>query len=213
MLYKLLIFDFDGTIANTSPLIFASFNAVAQKYLGKTFTPHEIVAMYGPTEDEIIAKLVTPTEYESATAEFYRVYAGKPDLVEQFAGLPEFLNQAKQQHRILGIFTGKGRKTCLINLRELGYQDYFEYIYTGDDVEHRKPHPEALLKIMQTAKVAPEQTIYIGDSMSDIKCAKSAGITFGAAFWDPLADERILKMEPDYIFKSISGLYSLLNHT
>lgn len=205
------MFDFDGTIANTSPLIFASFNAVAQKYLGKTFTPQEIVAMYGPTEDEIIAKSVKPEEYESATAEFYKVYAGKPELVEQFAGLPEFLNQTKQQNLILGIFTGKGRKTCLINLRELGYLDYFEYIYTGDDVENRKPHPEALLKIIQASKIEPEQAIYIGDSMSDIKCAKSAGITFGAALWDPLADKQILDMQPDYIFKSVQDMHCLLN--
>ncbi|MCX7919537.1 MAG: HAD family hydrolase [bacterium] len=210
MSFNLIVFDFDGTIANTSPLIFASINAVAKKFLGKTFTPQEIIAMYGPTEEQIIASLVRPDDYNAAITEFYSVYAGKPELVESFPGFSEFLQQAKQKNITLGIFTGKGRKTCLINLHELGYQEYFDYIYTGDDVKNRKPHPEALLKIIADANVDPELAIYIGDSVADITCARAAGIKFGAAFWDPLADKRILDMRPDFIFYTIEELKVLL---
>jgi HAD superfamily hydrolase (TIGR01549 family) len=206
MSFKLLIFDFDGTIANTSQLIFASFNAVAQRYLGKTFSPQEIIALYGPTEDEIIAQLVKPEECEVAISEFYRVYGNNPQMVEQFIGFPEFLQQAKQTNLILGIFTGKGRKTCFINLEQLGYESYFSHVIIGDDLIHRKPDPEGIQKILTATGANPAETLFIGDSVADMKAGKSAGVRTGAALWDPLADKRILEMQPDYIFNSISDL-------
>lgn len=210
MLFKVLIFDFDGTIANTSPLIFASFNAVARKYLGKTYTPREIIAMYGPTEDEIISKLVKPEECAPAIAEFYQVYENNPQMVEQFEGITEIFEQAQLLGIILGIFTGKGRKTCLINLKQLGYDRYFSHVITGDDLIHRKPHQEGIQKILTATAAKPDQTLFIGDSVADMKAGKAAGVKTGAAFWDPLADERILAMKPDYVFNSISDLMKLL---
>ena len=206
MLFRLLILDFDGTIANTSPLIFASFNAVAQKYLGKTFSPQEIVAMYGPTEDQIIKQLVGPEDCDTAIAEFYAVYGNNPHLVEQFDGIATFFKLARQHGLILGIFTGKGSRTCFINLKQLGYEQYFSHVITGDDIEHRKPHPEGIRKILAATGANLNEAIYIGDSIADIKSAKAAGVNFGAAFWNPLADNRILELNPDYIFNSISDL-------
>ncbi|MDI6783610.1 MAG: HAD family hydrolase [bacterium] len=210
MLFRLLIFDFDGTIANTSPLIFASFNAVAQKYLGKTFSPQEIIALYGPTEDEIIAQLVKPEQRDHALAEFYSVYGNNPQMVEPFDGIAQLFSQAQQQGIILGIFTGKCRRTCLINLNQLGYAPYFSYVITGDDIIHRKPHPEGINKILTVTGSNPDETIYIGDSVADMKAGRAAGVKTGAAFWDPLADKRILDLNPDYIFNTISDLRKLL---
>ena len=210
MAIRVLIFDFDGTIANTSPLIFASFNAVAQKFLNRTYTPPEIIALYGPTEDEIIASLVKPEEYAAAISEFYTVYGNNPQMVEQFDGITEVFQQAQQQGIILGIFTGKGRKTCFINLQQLGYESYFSHVITGNDIKHRKPEPEGIQKILDATGGNPEETIYIGDSVADMKSGKSAGVRTGAAFWDPLADKRILELKPDFIFYSITDLNQLL---
>ena len=208
---RVIIFDFDGTIANTSPLIFTSFNAVAQKYLGKTFSSQEIITLYGPTEDQIIAQLVKPEERDTAIAEFYKVYSNNPQLVERFAGIKQFFLQAQHQGIILGIFTGKGRRTCLINLEQLGYASYFSHIITGDEITRIKPHPEGIQQILAATAAKPEETLFIGDSVADMKSGHAAGVKTGAALWDPYYDKRILEMQPDYIFNSITELNQILN--
>ncbi len=53
-----VIFDIDGTLTQTNDLIFATFNHVAQRYVGKTFSPPEITAMFGPPEEVAIERLV-----------------------------------------------------------------------------------------------------------------------------------------------------------
>ena len=63
--FKGIIFDIDGTLTSTNDLIFASFNYITKKYLGKTFSNEEIVKWFGPTED-VILKEFCGDNYEKA---------------------------------------------------------------------------------------------------------------------------------------------------
>ncbi|VAX15772.1 hypothetical protein MNBD_IGNAVI01-645, partial [hydrothermal vent metagenome] len=54
-----IIFDIDGTLTATNELIYATFNHVTKKYLNRTYTPKEITAFFGPTEDVIIKELMS----------------------------------------------------------------------------------------------------------------------------------------------------------
>ena len=70
MKFKGYIFDIDGTITATNDLIFATFNHVADKYLNKSLTNSEIIALFGPTED-VILKDWMGSKYEEARKDYY----------------------------------------------------------------------------------------------------------------------------------------------
>ena len=69
--FSCIIFDIDGTLSQTNELIFATFNHVAEKYLGRTYTPPEIIGMFGPPEEIAVERLVGKEKFGEAIADFY----------------------------------------------------------------------------------------------------------------------------------------------
>ncbi|WP_251081456.1 HAD family hydrolase, partial [Frankia sp. Mgl5] len=77
----------------------------------------------------------------------------------------------------LGIVTGKGSNSAEISIAQLQLAPFFPVVITGDDVAEPKPHPEGILLAMKLLQAEPQTTLYVGDSDSDIKAAKAAGVT------------------------------------
>ncbi|GIV45302.1 MAG: hypothetical protein KatS3mg036_0120 [Ignavibacterium sp.] len=75
--YKGIIFDIDGTLTSTNELIFATFNHIAQKYEGKTYSDEEIISMFGPTEDVILREKFNGDKFKEVYDEYYRFYREK----------------------------------------------------------------------------------------------------------------------------------------
>ena len=100
-----IIFDLDGTLAETHELIFASFNHVTEKYLNKRMSNEEIVSYFGPTEDVILKEWMRDN-YENARNDYYNFYeANHDDIATNFPGMKEILFweflQAKERHQQL----------------------------------------------------------------------------------------------------------------
>ncbi len=123
--YKGIIFDMDGTLTSTNDLIFASFNFITEKYLGKTFTPKEIVSWFGPTED-VILKEFCGDNYEKAREEYYKFYSDNHHMADIYPGMKEILEKLKSQGVLLSIYTGKGREAAIITLKKIGIYDFFD---------------------------------------------------------------------------------------
>ena len=77
--FKGIIFDVDGTLTFTNQLIFDSFNHITKKYLGRSYSDDEIIALFGPTED-VILKEMCKEEYESARKDYYAYYKNNHDI-------------------------------------------------------------------------------------------------------------------------------------
>ncbi len=116
--FKGIIFDIDGTLTSTNDLIFASFNFITEKYLGKTYSPQEIVSWFGPTED-VILKEFCGENYEKAREEYYRFYSDNHFMADIYPGMKEILEGLKLQGVLLSIYTGKGREAASITLKEI----------------------------------------------------------------------------------------------
>ncbi len=122
---KCIIFDIDGTLTQTNELIFATFNYVAKKYLGKTFTPNEITAMFGPPEEVAIQQFVGEERFPLAMADFFDFYKSNfRSLARAYPGVIEILDFLKGKNIILAVFTGKGLHSTEITLEQLGITDY-----------------------------------------------------------------------------------------
>lgn len=204
--FKGYIFDVDGTITSSNDLIFASFNHVTKKYLGRTYSNEEITALFGPTED-VILKEWMKDDYEDARKDYYDFYEKNHDrMAKIFPGIKEILNAIKNKNYPIGIFTGKGRQSTAISLKAIGIYDYFDLIVTGDDVENHKPSPEGIIKCVNHFNLDTESVLMIGDAPADIIAAREAGVKVASVLWDSYAKDKVLNMESDFIFHNTEEL-------
>ena len=208
-LFDGFIFDIDGTLTSTNQLIFDSFNFIAKKYLNKTFTDEEIIAMFGPTED-VILKQWCGNKFEEARKEYYKYYSDNHWKAELYPGIKEILEYLKSKNFPLGIFTGKGRDASMITLKKLGVDHYFDLIVTGDDVVNHKPSAEGILKFVKHFNLNKERVLMIGDSAGDVKASKEAGIKVASVLWDSYAHEKVKTLNSDYYFHSVEELREFL---
>jgi pyrophosphatase PpaX len=210
-LFDGIIFDIDGTLSSTNELIFASFNHVSKKYLNRTFTDEELIALFGPTED-VILKDWCGDNYENAREDYYSFYSENHlKMASDYPGIKKIVEHLKNKKVYLSIYTGKGRDAAIITLKKTGLYDYFDMIMTGDDVKEHKPSAEGILNFVNKFNLDPERVLMVGDSPSDIKAARSAGVKIASVVWDSYAKEDVIKLGSDYIFYSVEELDKFIN--
>ena len=198
---KCIVFDMDGTMTQTNQLIYDSFNYIAQKYAGKTYTIPEINAMFGPPEEGALLSIVPEEKIDEVMKDylsFYREHHNQ--LARIYPGIERILSSIKERGKLLALFTGKGTCTATITLQEFHIEKYFDYVVTGNDVVKYKPSSEGLHKIMNHFVLRPDELLMVGDSVSDVKAAHEAGVKIAAVVWDSYAREKVLQMETDFVF-------------
>ncbi|HZY10637.1 MAG TPA: HAD-IA family hydrolase [Bacteroidota bacterium] len=199
-----IIFDIDGTLTETNELIFATFNFVTEKYIQKVFTPSEITAMFGPTEEVVIENLIGRDRLDDAVEDYFSFYeTHHPKMADAYKGIREVLEHLKSQEILLAVFTGKGKRAALITLEKIGIKGYFDIIVTGNDVNNHKPSAEGIRKVMTRFELLPHEVLMVGDSIADVKAARDAGVTIAAVLWDSYCKEKVMEMKPDYFFHSV----------
>ncbi len=209
MSFKGIIFDIDGTLTSTNELIFNSFNHIAQKYLDRTFTDKEIIALFGPTED-VILKEWCGNNFEVAKKDYYEFYKSHHHIANLYPGIKELLDYLKTKGVLLAVFTGKGRQASLITLEELSIINYFDLIVTGDDVTNHKPSSEGIMKFVNKYHLKKDEVLMIGDSIADVRASKEAGIRIASALWDSYASEKVKNLGSDYYFNTVDELKEFL---
>lgn len=202
-LFDGIIFDVDGTLAETHELIFASFNHVAEKYLNKRLTNEEIIALFGPTED-VILKEWMKGDYESARKDYFEFYESKHrEMAEIFPGLRDAVSIIKEHNIPLGIFTGKGRDSAEITLKSIGLYDQFDMILSGDDVDEFKPSPDGINRFIKQYNLKPERVLMVGDAIHDVMASESAGVKCALVLWDEYSRNRCRECKTDYRFYTV----------
>ena len=181
-----IVFDFDGTLADTLPLITASWNAALRDFLPRPHSVEDVVARFGPTEENMLRAYLhdqNQATIDAAIERYFAHYQSEHDLVQPFEGVREMLHQTRARGYKCGLMTGKAHRAAMITLELLGWQDEFETIITGDDIARTKPDPEGILKALQVLAVPPERAVYLGDMDFDIEAARAAGCRAFAAGW------------------------------
>jgi pyrophosphatase PpaX len=209
---KCIVFDMDGTLTQTNQLIYDSFNYIAQKYAGRTYSIPEITAMFGPPEEDALLAIVQPEQIDAVMKDYLTFYrAHHNQLAQIYPGMESILRSIKESGKMLALFTGKGTHTTTITLQEFHIDKYFDYVVTGNDVLKHKPSSEGLFKIMIHFTLQPDEMLMVGDSVSDAKAAHEAGIKIAAVMWDSYAKEKVLQMNSDFVFHDIKEFQDWLN--
>ncbi len=208
---KAIIFDFDGTIANTLPICFYAFQQVFKEFDNRDLSPEEIKAMFGPSETGIIKENLFSQDTEKAIDLYYKKYTDHhKHLVEENEEMNELLRYLKNKGIRLGIVTGKAKRSLDISLNVLQMEQYFDVLITGDDVENPKPHPEGVLKALDLLGVEKRDAMFIGDSDADIHAGLQANVLTIGVQWLPDFQTLDFTIEPNYIYKNISEFIDFL---
>ncbi|MBJ3815019.1 phosphoglycolate phosphatase [Shimwellia pseudoproteus] len=123
-----------------------------------------------------------------------------------FPGVAETLSALKQQGLALGLVTNKPTPFVGPLLAALQLDSYFDRVIGGDDVQQKKPHPEALLRLLDQFGLQANEMLFVGDSRNDIMAAQAAGCPVVGLTWGYNYGEAISESNPDAVFDRFSDL-------
>ncbi|WP_042472514.1 HAD family hydrolase [Bacillus ndiopicus] len=181
-MYKCIIFDVDGTILDTEMAMLKSLQKVLLEEIGQEHKLESLRFILGIPGRESLKQLEI-NDVERMLDIWSRKVLEFSDEVSVFSGLAEVIQKLTQSSVKIGIVTSKTRQQMLDEFDHFGLSHFFEVIICADDTEKHKPNPEPLLACLEKLRMNPQHTIYIGDSIYDMQCAKNAGAHFGLALW------------------------------
>ena len=175
---RLVIFDCDGVLIESWDSTMAFYNRILAGLGLGPMTPEDETYVFASSIPEGLARLVPPDLRPAAEGILKTVKVEDfLSLIRIKPGVPEFLDHLRKSGRKTAVCTNGGAEARPI-LEALGLLWYFEIVVTAADVERPKPHPEGVLRILETVGAAPREAVYIGDSEQDRLAAQAAGVDF-----------------------------------
>ena len=213
MAINTIIFDFDGTVANTNQVVFDSWQHTYKKYRGKIHPVKEIVKTFGEPL-WISMERAFPGEDISEAIETYREYQRLhfKESITLFDGMYELISELKKKAYNIGIVTSRTRDTTLTGLEKFNLDKYVDNIVSCDDTNKHKPDPEPVLIALKNFGISEKEAIMVGDSMFDILCAKNAGVKSVLVDWAIAVTEEDKNgpNKPEYIIKEANDLFEII---
>ena len=185
--YKTLLFDMDGTVIDTDPLLKESFHILYDKYRdGKYTSDEEIWYFSGPPIKVTLAKEFPDLDKEFIFKEFNKVSESLyPTHTFKYPHSKEVLLELKKAGYQLGIVTNKVHRLAVYALKCVGLDHIFDVVIGFEDVINPKPHEEGILKAISLFNSNQDSTLYIGDNASDILSADNAKVDSCLVSWGP----------------------------
>lgn len=200
---KGVIFDLDGTIANTLPLCILAFRKSIEPHSNRLITDGEIIATFGPSEEGTIMALA-PGNSQQALEDYLRYYEAMHDICPaMFEGIAGLLDELRSRFVRIAMVTGKGHRSTAISLRKFNAAQYFSPVETGSAEGPRKPAGIAAV-LEQWQCGSSEDIIYVGDAPGDIEACRQVGVPVIAAAWASTAEPaKLAALQPDALFFSV----------
>ena len=172
---KGVFFDFDGTILNSFSSQFKAYQATFRRFKIQ-ITKNEFLRNYSPNWLKTYEAFGLPQHlWKDADKYWLKEVSRIPSRF--FPRAKTVLLNLRKSYRV-GLVTSGSKQRVLNDLRENKASSLFDVIVTGDDVQKRKPHPEGLLKALESLNIESHQAIYVGDAFDDMQMARAAHVRF-----------------------------------
>lgn len=209
-----IIFDFDGTLADTSRLIVATMQKSIEDYGLPYRNAEQIKATIGVRLEEI-PSILWPgiTGLGEPFAAIYRENFEKLKdeiQVELFPGVKETLALLLDKGCQMAIATSRGHKSVKELTEQLGIRDYFDYMLGGDNVSEGKPNPESIYKILKDMDWNKENTMMVGDMSVDILMGKNAGVSTCGVIYGNGKELELKEAGADFIIPKFDDLMGIV---
>lgn len=205
-MFKYVIFDVDGTILDTEKAILKSLQKVLKEE-GKDYELEDLRFALGIPGIKTLKKL-NVTELERVHPKWSETVLEFSHEVSVFQDLENVIKTLSESPVRTGIVTSKTKQELIDEFEPFGLSSFFEYTICASDTEKHKPHPEPLLACLDGLNANQDETIYIGDSIYDMQCAKSAGVKFALALWGSKTTEEF--ESADFVLKEPKDILDLI---
>lgn len=207
MKYKDIVFDIDGTLICSEYATLQSLSATIQTLCNKKYELSELEFALSLTSEKALKKIGVSNISEGLFLwnEYFKDYR---DSVQIFQNIEKLLSQLKTAGYQLGIITSQNFQEYKNIFLPLGLDHYFDLIIHADSIDQPKPDPEPMMKYIELSGSKTTEIIYIGDSWSDIECARLANVAGGLALWN---GKHTRYIKSDYYFFQPDEVYALLS--
>ncbi len=211
MSIKLIIFDLDGTLIDSSIDIANAINYAVGPYGVPPLTVQEVISLVGEGISSLMGKLIVKggigAETDSLVQRFLIHYSAHlTDNTIEYPGVRDLLAQLGAYRK--AVISNKRESLSVKILERLGLSEYMDVIVGSDTVKERKPSPLPVCHVLSELGIAPDEAVIVGDSNYDIEAGKSAGIRTVAVTYGyrPVA----LLQDADFIINSMPELTDVL---
>ncbi|MGB3682696.1 MAG: HAD-IA family hydrolase [Rubrobacteraceae bacterium] len=217
-----VLFDFDGTLVDTTELIYQSLRHASQEVLGHEPPRETLMANVGQPLPQQMAALVQKetTKNENADGlvdellDSYRTQNEElhEDLIEAFPGVEESLARLREAGVKIAVVTSKRRVSVEMAIETFpGLGKVANHFVTMEDTEEHKPKPAPLLKGLELLGDVPKsEAAYVGDSPHDVEAARAAGLTSVGVSWGAFTEEDLRAANPDYLVEDLDAAVDIL---
>lgn len=204
------MFDLDGTLIDTIPLILASHRHATQTVLGAALPDELLLSGIGrPLLHQM--RLFD----EARAQELFDTYrswnhANTERMLRGFEGVDDLLLRLEAAEIRVGVVTSKSRDAVDLAFGIVPPPVTFDTVVTFDDTDRHKPEPDPILLALKRMGVVPARAAYVGDAPWDIRAARAAGCAAVAVSWGSATAERLRDERPDALVDTPSDLAALL---
>jgi pyrophosphatase PpaX len=208
-----LLFDLDGTLADSIALLLASFHHTFDAHHKAVPPDAEWIAGIGTplisqmrgfvdTEDEAQQMILTYREFQRTKHD---------EMLREFDGVGETLALLKSRGHPTALVTSKSNDLAHRALDWLHLTDSIDVVVGMDSTERHKPEPEPVLFALAALGAASADALFLGDSPHDIAAGNAAGVTSVAALWGPFSRTVLEQAHPAHLLEHIRELPALIS--
>jgi phosphoglycolate phosphatase len=213
--YINILFDLDGTLADTLPDVANCVNRALEEMDHPPLSMEQVRKAVGPGKDEFIRAIFPDIENpdgKTFLTKFRKVYWDHClDKTRLFPGMDDVLSRLKDRN--LGVASNKPKVYSERILDGLGVRDCFADVLGPEDVVHAKPHPEMIIKFLNRIGGKPSKTVLIGDTDKDILAGRGAGVGVCGVSYGYGEIEKIEQLNPDFLIDTPKELLEVVgNH-
>ena len=192
---RLVIFDMDGTLADSSLAIANAVNFVRKRLGLPPMDPNTIIAKINDPHLNAAEYFYESERFEPRHEAWFAEYysANHHRELRLYEGIVELLEWLKNTGCLLAIATNAYRRSTIETLKHLKILEYFDAVASYDDVPRGKPAPDMLWKILERLDCLPDEALFVGDGERDRMAAEAAGIEFILVEWGFSEHENAVK--------------------
>ncbi len=212
---RLVIFDFDGVLADTAEDHVQVANAVLTHCGMLPVSPLEVRGLIGGTAEALMQRLMVdadPGRVREAASLFKEIYATCYERSTRlYPGVLGALDILRGEGVLLAVATNKVEAITRDLAQKLGILSYFSEVVGPESVTHRKPDPESIQLILSRLQLPAGSALMVGDAATDIIAGKQAGTLTCAAYYGYGATSELEAAEPDFGVSCIQAIPGLLS--
>ena len=208
--WPVVLFDFDGTLADTIPLIVASYHHAISTVLGEHTGEEEVRSWIGRPLQPVLEERY-PGRGEQLT-DVYRTWnlANHDALIRAVDGVPALLATLHAAGARTGVVSSKKGETVRLGLRAVGLAEHIDVLAGQEETGRHKPDPAPLRYAAERLGADASECVYVGDAVVDIQAARAAGMGTVAVTWGAAPRHALEAAEPDAVVDDVAALRAVL---